>query len=77
MLCSSYDGVLRLFAVWPQDEDASFENLRAKGGFLVSAALKVRTNNPHRCRHRHTSLERAFNAPPREGGVPCTGPYLF
>jgi hypothetical protein len=40
MLCSSYGGVLRLFDVWPPTEDASFLNLRAKGGFLVNASLQ-------------------------------------
>lgn len=39
MLCSSYDGVIRLFAAWPLDEPASFTTLRAKGSFLVSAVL--------------------------------------
>jgi hypothetical protein len=40
MLLQSYDGVLRLFPVWPIDHDARFGNLRAFGAFLVSAELK-------------------------------------
>ena len=39
MLMSSYGGVLRLFSVWPQGQDASFEGLRAKGAFVVSGAV--------------------------------------
>jgi hypothetical protein len=31
--------VIRLFDVWPPDQDASFQKLRAKGGFLISASL--------------------------------------
>lgn len=33
-------GVIRLFDVWPAEEDAAFKRLRAKGGFLVSASLQ-------------------------------------
>eukprot|EP01043_Picozoa_sp_COSAG02_P077540 COSAG02_NODE_17018_length_1035_cov_0.917735_1_plen_115_part_00 len=33
-------GVIRLFDVWPPNQDASFQNLRAKGGFLISASLR-------------------------------------
>ncbi len=40
MLLQSYDGVLRLFPVWPEKLDAKFGNLRAYGAFLVSAELK-------------------------------------
>lgn len=38
MLMQSHEGILRLFPVWRSD--ASFENLRADGAFLVSAAQK-------------------------------------
>ena len=41
MLMSSYDGMLRLFSLWPASEDASFTQLRAKGGFIVSAELSA------------------------------------
>jgi hypothetical protein len=34
-------GEIVLFPVWPQDEDASFQRLRVKGGFLVSAAWEA------------------------------------
>lgn len=37
--CVSAGGVIRLFDVWPPDQDASFQQLRAKGGFLISASL--------------------------------------
>ncbi len=39
MLMQSYEGVIRLFPCWDKS-DASFENLRADGAFLVSAELK-------------------------------------
>ena len=37
MLMQSVGGIIVLFPVWPEDEDASFAQLRAKGAFLVSA----------------------------------------
>ena len=37
MLMQSCDPFIRLFPVWPQDQDAAFSELRAKGAFLVSA----------------------------------------
>lgn len=37
-LLQSEGGVLRLFPAWPGDKDAQFTQLRAQGGFLVSAA---------------------------------------
>lgn len=36
-LLQSYNGVLRLFPNWPEDQYAEFHTLRAVGGFLVSA----------------------------------------
>lgn len=39
-LMQSYDGVIRLFPNWPAASDASFSTLRARGAFLVSAALE-------------------------------------
>ncbi|MFT3704506.1 MAG: hypothetical protein QM802_19215 [Agriterribacter sp.] len=39
MLCMSAGGVIRLFAVWPNNKNASFNTLRAEGAFLVSASL--------------------------------------
>ncbi len=40
MLMQSYEGVIRLFPCWNKKSNASFENLRADGAFLVSAQLK-------------------------------------
>ena len=40
MLMQSHQGVIKLFPCWKKTEDASFENLRADGAFLVSAGLK-------------------------------------
>ncbi len=40
MLMQSYEGVIRLFPCWDKSDDASFENLRADGAFLVSAKLE-------------------------------------
>lgn len=39
MLLQSYTGVITLFPCWNLDRDASFENLRAYGAFLVSAKV--------------------------------------
>ena len=40
MLLQSHEGVIRLFPVWPKDQDARFGTLRARGALLVSAQLK-------------------------------------
>ncbi len=40
MLMQSHQGVIRVFPCWSKNDDASFENLRADGAFLVSAELK-------------------------------------
>lgn len=40
MLMQSHEGIIRLFPCWNRSSDASFENLRADGAFLVSAELK-------------------------------------
>ena len=40
MLMQSYEGIIRLFPCWDKKSNASFENLRADGAFLVSAALE-------------------------------------
>lgn len=40
MLLQSYEGIIRLFPCWDKNSDASFENLRADGAFLVSAKLQ-------------------------------------
>jgi len=40
MLLQSFSGVLRLFPVWPRDQNASFNSLRAYGAFLVSSKFK-------------------------------------
>lgn len=39
MFCMSAGNVIRLFRVFPKDKNASFENIRAWGAFLVSARL--------------------------------------
>jgi hypothetical protein len=39
LLLQSVGDVLRIFPGWPKDRAASFENLRAQGGFLISARL--------------------------------------
>jgi hypothetical protein len=38
MLMQSVGGIISFFPVWPDGEDASFVDLRAKGAFLVSAS---------------------------------------
>jgi hypothetical protein len=40
-LVQSVDHTIRVFPCWPKDKDASFANLRAQGGFLVSAEQKA------------------------------------
>ncbi|MBO9619237.1 MAG: hypothetical protein J7539_09405 [Niabella sp.] len=40
MLCMGNQGVLRVFAVWPQNSDAAFVDIRSEGAFLVSSAIK-------------------------------------
>ena len=40
MLLQGYEGVIRLFPCWDKKSDASFENLRADGAFLVSSSLE-------------------------------------
>ena len=41
MLLQSHEGVVRLFPVWPEEQDARFGGLRAVGALLVSAELKA------------------------------------
>jgi len=40
MLCMSVGDVIRLFRVFPKNQNAGFKNIRAWGAFLVSAKLK-------------------------------------
>jgi beta-galactosidase len=40
MLCMSNQQTLRVFKVWPRNQDASFCNIRCEGAFLASSALK-------------------------------------
>ena len=40
MLCMGHQGVLRVFAVWPLEKNASFKCLRVQGAFLVSSKLE-------------------------------------
>lgn len=40
MLLQSYEGVIRLFPVWPTTRAAHFDRLRAYGAFLVSASCR-------------------------------------
>jgi hypothetical protein len=40
-LMQSVGDVIRVFPCWPNEQDAIFTNLRAQGGFLVSAEQKA------------------------------------
>ena len=40
MLAQAHGSVLKVFHVWPEDRDASFERLRVPGAFLVSGELR-------------------------------------
>jgi alpha-L-fucosidase 2 len=42
MLCMSSQDVIRVFEVWPKEQDASFSSIRCEGAFLVSASLQNR-----------------------------------
>jgi hypothetical protein len=58
MMLQSWDGALRIFPAWPKDLDASFEDFRAEGAFLVNAAwskgqvtaLSIRSEKGAACR---------------------------
>ena len=39
-LMQSYNGTIRFFPNWPMERNARFNNLRARGAFLVSASLE-------------------------------------
>jgi alpha-L-fucosidase 2 len=57
-MLQSWDGSLRIFPAWPKDLDAHFEDLRAEGAFLVSAAwskgavtrLAIKSEKGGKCR---------------------------
>ena len=40
MLLQGHEGIIRIFPCWNKKSNASFENLRADGAFLVSSALE-------------------------------------
>lgn len=40
MMLQSWEGMIRVFPAWPKNLDADFEQLRAEGAFLVSAAYQ-------------------------------------
>jgi len=40
LLMQSVDGIIRVFPSYPKEKDGAFKNLRAQGGFLVSAKQK-------------------------------------
>jgi len=40
MLLQSVGDIIRVFPAWPKDKDAAFADLRAQGGFLVTAEQK-------------------------------------
>jgi hypothetical protein len=42
MLCMSNQNELRLFEVWPREQDASFFSIRCEGAFLVTSMLRNR-----------------------------------
>jgi hypothetical protein len=41
LLLQSAGDILRVFPAWPKEQDARFENLRAQGGFLVTAEQRA------------------------------------
>ena len=40
MLLQSYEGVVRVFPVWPKERKASFRDLRAYGAFLITSSCQ-------------------------------------
>jgi hypothetical protein len=40
LLLQSVGDIIRIFPAWPEDKDAQFTDLRAQGGFLISAEQK-------------------------------------
>ena len=40
LLLQSVNDIIRVFPAWPEEHDAAYVNLRAQGGFLVSAEQK-------------------------------------
>jgi len=40
MLLQSYEGIVRIFPNWNHNKDASFNNLRAYGAFIISSSIK-------------------------------------
>ncbi|CAM3098954.1 glycoside hydrolase N-terminal domain-containing protein [Paenibacillus lupini] len=68
-LMQSYNGIIRLFPNWPPDRRASFETLRAVGGFLVSAAFENGQVQAVEIVSEAGSRLRAYN--PWEGGAIC------
>lgn len=40
MLCMGHQDVVRVFPVWPTEQDAAFERIRVEGAFLVSGSIK-------------------------------------
>lgn len=84
MLLQSYEQVIRLFPVWPEDRDAKFESLRAVGAFLVSSELKggeisyvkLVSEKGRLCRIEHPWMGEACTVIELEGDqtseVPCT-----
>jgi len=46
LLLQSVGDIIRVFPAWPKDKDARFRDLRAQGGFLVSAAQQGSTTGP-------------------------------
>ncbi len=66
MLLQSQDSIIRLFPFWPEDQSASFQGLRARSGFLVSAekdpvsgiSATITSLNGKTCRIRRDQLDR-------------------
>ena len=69
MLMQSHEGVIRLFPCWNKKSNASFENLRADGAFLVSAenkngkltSLKIKSLRGRTCNVECADIKRIIN----------------
>ena len=69
MLMQSHEGVIRLFPCWNKKSNASFENLRADGAFLVSAenkngnltSLKIRSLRGRNCNVEYADIKRIIS----------------
>lgn len=78
MLMQSYEGIIRIFPCWNKKMNASFENLRADGAFLVSSklenskvtSLKIKSLMGRNCLVQCQGIKEVVNSATNEK-IPC------